>query len=90
MIKGWQEFLNLCCKVQTPKDLENLLNLFLTLEEKELLASRCLIIKALSEEKLTQREIAEEYHVSISQITRGSNALKIIDRKLKKFLETEL
>lgn len=90
MIKGWQEFLNLCCKVQRPEDLENLLNLFLTLEEKELLASRCLIIQALSEEKLTQREIAEKYHVSISQITRGSNALKIIDRKLKKFLETEL
>lgn len=90
MMKGWQEFLRLCSKAQTPKDLENILNLFLTLEEKELLASRYLIIQALLDEKLTQREIAEAYHVSISQITRGSNALKIIDRKLTKFLETEL
>jgi TrpR family trp operon transcriptional repressor len=90
MMKGWNEFLDLCSKAQTSKDLENLLNLFLTLEEKELLASRYLIIKALMAENLTQREIAEVYHVSISQITRGSNALKIIDRKLKKFLEIEL
>lgn len=89
-MKGWKEFLQLCSKAQTPKDLENLLNLFLTLEEKELLASRYLIIQALLEEKLTQREIAETYHVSISQITRGSNALKVIDPKLKRFLETEL
>lgn len=90
MMKGWKEFVHLCSKAQTSKDLENLLNLFLTLEEKELLASRYLIIQALFDEKLTQREISEAHHVSISQITRGSNALKIIDRKLTKFLETEL
>lgn len=76
--------------MKSEKDLEELFDLFFTLEEKELLASRYVIIKALLEGKLTQREIAGSCHVSISQITRGSNALKIIDPKLKIFLESQI
>jgi TrpR family trp operon transcriptional repressor len=83
MEKDWHDFLKLCSKLKSEKDLENLFNLFFTLEEKEVLASRFEIIKKLLEEKLTQREIAETCKVSISQITRGSNALKIIDPKFK-------
>ena len=90
MKKDWKIFLTLCSKLKSEKDLENLFDLFLTLEEKELLASRYVIIKALLEGKMTQREIAESCQVSISQITRGSNALKVIDPKLKKFLEFHL
>ncbi len=90
MEKDWKDFVKLCCKLKLEKELENLFDLFFTLEEKELLASRYVVIKALLEDKLTQREIAETCQVSISQITRGSNALKIIDPKLKKFLESQL
>jgi TrpR family trp operon transcriptional repressor len=90
MEKDWKDFLKLCSKTNSEKELEQLFDLFFTLEEKELLASRYVVIKALIEEKLTQREIAESCHVSISQITRGSNALKIIDPKLKFFLESQL
>jgi TrpR family trp operon transcriptional repressor len=90
MEKDWKDFVKLCCKLKSEKELENLFDLFFTLEEKELLASRYVVIKSLLEDKLTQREIAETCQVSISQITRGSNALKIIDPKLKKFLESEL
>ena len=90
MEKDWKDFVKLCCKLKSEKDLENLFGLFFTLEEKELLASRYVVIKALLEGKLTQREINESCQVSISQITRGSNALKIIDPKLKKFLESQL
>ena len=39
---------------------------------------------------MTQREIAETCKASIGQITRGSNALKIIDARLKTFLESNL
>lgn len=67
--------------------LENLFDLFFTFEEKENLASRYLIIEALLKGQLTQREIAKKYHVSIAQITRGSNALKTVDPIFKKFLE---
>jgi TrpR family trp operon transcriptional repressor len=90
MEKDWKGFVTLCCKLKSEKELENLFDLFFTLEEKELLASRYVVIKALLEGKLTQREIAESCQVSISQITRGSNALKVIDPKLKKFLESHL
>jgi TrpR family trp operon transcriptional repressor len=87
---GWQDFLALCSKVKSPEAFNQFFDLFLTLEEKENLAQRYLIIKALEESKLTQREIADHFHVSISQITRGSNALKIINAKVKKFLKTNL
>lgn len=84
--EGWTEFLKLCSKIESQKEFGEFFELFLTIEERETIASRYLIIKALLEEKLTQREMAETYKVSIAQITRGSNALKIIDPALKKLL----
>lgn len=84
---GWEDFLTLCSKVTSPAEFKKFFDLFFTLEEKEILAKRYLIVKALEEKTLTQREIAKKFKVSISQITRGSNALKIIDAKLKKFLK---
>lgn len=85
--EGWDRFLELCLKSDSPQELEKILNLFLTIEEKEVLASRYLIIQALLSRKWSQREIAEKFKVSISQITRGSNALKIIDDDLRKRLK---
>lgn len=87
---GWQDFINICSKIPSPKEFKNFFDLFFTIEEKENLASRYLITRALLKEKLTQREIAKKYSVSIAQITRGSNALKQIDAKLKTFLEENL
>lgn len=84
---GWQGFLKLCAKLDSPKQMEHLFNLFFTIEEKETLASRYLIVQELLEGTLTQREIAESHKVSIAQITRGSNALKIINPELKKILK---
>lgn len=83
---GWREFIDLASKIGSLEELKKFFELFLTIEEKELLASRFLIIKALLEQKLTQREIAAQHKVSIAQITRGSNAIKIIDPELKKRL----
>lgn len=82
-VDGWQGFLEVCSKVKAP---EEFFDLFFTMEEKETLAARFLVVKALLEEKMPQREIAKTYKVSIAQITRGSNALKIIDPALKKWL----
>jgi TrpR family transcriptional regulator, trp operon repressor len=84
---GWWGFLTVCSKINSPDEFKRFLDLFLTLEEKDTIGRRFLIVKALQEGKLTQREIAERFDVSISQITRGSNALKIIDASLKKTLE---
>lgn len=88
--KGWQEFLKLCSEINSPKEFAEFFDLFLTIEEKETLASRYLIIKAMLEGDLTQREIAETHKVSIAQITRGSNALKIISPELKDILKLRL
>lgn len=85
--EGWRGFLTLCSQFKSPEQLEKLFDLFLTLEEKETLAKRFLIVEALSQGELTQREIADACKVSISQITRGSNALKIIDPSLRKALD---
>ncbi len=85
--EGWWMFLDLCLTTKNPARLEELLNLFLTIEEKEHLSSRMQIIKALLDEKLSQREISDKLQVSISQITRGSNALKIANDDFLKFIE---
>lgn len=85
--EGWRKFLKLSSNIKTTEMAELLFNLLLTLEEKEMLGQRILIIKALMDGKMTQREIAEKYGVSISQITRGSNALKVVDAETLKFLK---
>lgn len=87
---GWQDFLKLCSKITSSEELSQLFDLFFTIEEKETLSSRFLIIKSLVEGHLTQREIAQASKVSIAQITRGSNALKIISPELKELLKKTL
>ncbi len=85
--EGWWRFLTLCAQFKTPRQLNDFFELFLTLQEKEDLAKRTLIVEKLLEGKQGQREIAEELKVSISKITRGSNALKLINKNLKEILK---
>lgn len=86
----WNSFLLLCSKIKTPDEFNALFSLFFTYEERATIASRYAIIKALLDGEMTQREIAEHHRVSIAQITRGSNALKIVDTNFKKFLAKKL
>ncbi len=83
---GWWQFLELCNKFQEEKKLNEFFNLFFTHEERADLAKRYLVVRALLQEDLPQREIAKKYNVSIFKITRGSNALKIVKPKLKELL----
>ena len=87
---GWRCFLKLCLNAQDEKMLSELLSLFLTPEEKHSLETRCLIVKALLDHKLTQRQMSDNFNVSIAKITRGSNELKRISSKLKEFLKDKL
>jgi TrpR family transcriptional regulator, trp operon repressor len=84
---NWKNFVAMCAKATSPEKLSALFDLFFTHEEKDFLTSRFLLVKALLDGKLTQREIAAKYKISISQITRGSNALKTIDEDLIEFLK---
>lgn len=88
--KGWRSFLELCLAAKDEKILSELFDLLLTPEEKSSLETRCLIIKALLEQKKTQRQMSEYLNVSIAKITRGSNELKRISPKLKQFLQETL
>jgi TrpR family trp operon transcriptional repressor len=88
--EGWQRFLELCAKVKGAEDFHNLFALFLTYEERETLASRYKIVKALLNGELTQREMSEQYGVSIAQITRGSNALKITSIEFRKKIKRKM
>lgn len=87
---GWEPFLSLCSKLRSAEEFDLVFDIFLTIEEKNLLASRALIIKELLENKLPQREIAKTHGVSIAQITRGSNALKRMSSTAKALLTKNL
>jgi TrpR family trp operon transcriptional repressor len=83
---GWWQFLDLVKKVQDKKQLQDLFDLFFTHEEREDFAKRYLVVRALLQNELPQREIAQKYHVSIFKITRGSNALKRVSKQVKELL----
>lgn len=88
--KGWQQFLQWEHAAQKNKQVDAFFDLLLTPEEYDTISKRALLIKALLEGSISQRDIAETYDVSISKITRGSNALKRIPMSLRKLLEKEI
>ncbi len=57
--------------------MELFLTTLLTISEKTELIKRYRIIKELLENTKTQREMASDLQVSIANVTRGSNLLKI-------------
>ena len=86
--EGWRCFLNWCSATQDKALLTKLFDCLLTPEEKESIETRCLIVQALLDQEKPQRQISEDLKVSIAKITRGSNQLKRISEKLKKYLLT--
>jgi TrpR family trp operon transcriptional repressor len=87
---GWNGFLDICMQAQDTKALTRLFELFLTAEEKENIATRFLIVRELLKQDKPQRQIAQELHVSIAKITRGSNELKRMQPHLLKYLKDEV
>ncbi len=87
---GWHVFIQWCLAAKNEKMLSSLLGLLLTQEEKESIASRCLIIMELIKHEKTQRDIAADLNVSIAKITRGSNELKRMPTMLIEFLKENM
>lgn len=85
--KGWDHFIALCHETRDEKTLSMLLDLFLTAEERDDLATRYLIVKELITGEKTQRQIASDLNVSIAKITRGSNELKRTNNQIIKYLQ---
>lgn len=87
---GLIELFSLCAHT-TDENLRNgLLDLFLSDAEKAALSDRYWVIKALVQAQKPQRAIADELHVSIAKITRGSNELKRIHKTLLAHLKEKL
>jgi len=84
---NWRAFIKLCANVRDEKELVSLFDLFLTKAEQEDIALRYNIVAELLSGGKTQREIAKEFNVSIAKVTRGSNALRIADKKIKKIID---
>lgn len=75
---SWRSFIHFLLSFKKEHELESLLDLFLTLEEKKDLMNRYAIVEALMLQEQPQRQIAKELNVSIAKITRGSNFLKTL------------
>ncbi|NGX47761.1 MAG: Trp operon repressor [Chlamydiae bacterium] len=85
--EGWWHFIERLAHLKKSDEVNDYLDLFLTHSERRYLGLRFLIIQELVNGEKTQREMAESLGVSIAKITRGSNALKDISSKLRRFLE---
>ncbi len=83
---GWHDFLKLCHEGKSTKQLDELFDFLFTAEERHAIGLRVELIRELLKGQKTQRDIASELQISIAKITRGSNALKVIDDRLKDFL----
>jgi len=88
--EDWQSFVALCAAAKTPAQLDDLLGLFLTIEERDALRGRYGIIRELLSGEKSQRDMSRDLAVSITKITRGSNSLKTADPELLAFLQTNI
>jgi len=84
--KDWQKLVDLFAHVSSPKEMEELLLLFLTPSERDCLVQRLRIIQALLTTDLPQRQVSSEVGVSIAKITAGSKELQRRSESFKKSL----
>ena len=73
--RQYQELFELFAAIDTPTEAQKLLEDILTPHELESLTERWQEIKLLAR-GMTQRDIAKKLGISISKVSRGSNALK--------------
>ncbi len=74
----WQQLLMLIQHQQSLAELDGVLHLLLSHDERQAISGRLAIIRALLEGKQSQRQIAADLAVSIATITRASNSLKLL------------
>jgi len=83
---GWDKFIQNCHQIESVEKLKQFFALTLTPAECEKIAARYLILDELIAAKLTHREIAAKLKVSIFNVTRGANQLKITPTETKQLL----
>ena len=86
----WKKLQMLIERSCQEKCLDQCLDLLLTMDEKDNLIKRYLIIEGILDGSMPQRQLAEELKISISKLTRGSNELKKIKPTLRSFLKRNM
>ncbi len=84
--KFYEAFLQACARLKTVDQYKYFFELFFTPEERKDISNRYVIVKELLEGSKTQREIAKNHRISIAQITRGSNMLKVLNTEAIKLI----
>ena len=84
--KEWAKFLDLFLGAKDRMTLDMLFQLFMTLNERDMLVDRYRLVKALLTTDLSQREISEILQLSISKVTMGSKATQILPDQHKSYL----
>ena len=81
--KEWTKFVQLFLNIKERSELETLFDLFLTMNEREMLTDRYRLVTTLLKTDLSQREISERLGLSISKITAGSKATQLLPDEYK-------
>lgn len=79
----WHLFVKRCLDFESQEDLLAFFDICFTLAEKEEFSKRYQIILELLKGDKSQRDIASELHVSVANVSRGSNTLKITKAEIK-------
>lgn len=77
-------------KILLQQDQQNLIVLFellLTEEERSAVAGRLKVFQMLLQGEMSQRQIAQEYQISIATITRCSNYLKHMSQQQREGIQ---
>ena len=83
MQDDWQSLIKLLAQTNSEVEMSQLLAFLLTPEEKVQLSKRLRLTQLMAFSTLSQREIAKQLNMSISTVTRCSNALKSLPKVAK-------
>ncbi|CAH0532734.1 Trp operon repressor [Vibrio stylophorae] len=86
----WHNVIAYLNQSQTSAELDEVLSVLLTQDERDALLARMNIVHELLEGNLSQRQISQMLGVGIATITRGSNELKKQPEALKSRLKSQL
>lgn len=86
----WQDVLNLFSHSCEQQQLDFLLSMLLTYDEREALLARMNILHELIKGEHSQRQISQMLGVGVATITRGSSELKKLQQDQKQQLQAML